>query len=164
MARFRKNVVGKRIAMLCGATFCGAVHAQDPTVCALLSPEPFVARAAVSIASTRESDATRPPLSEIGSRTFGDHRGGPHVAARTDFLSTYGGSSPFSQSSRLAGRYPWQVSSDNRLRVLSLWRSAAGSLSLQAGHGREASLQWTVPLGAGNHRQGVLDRWITGTP
>lgn len=115
-------------------------------------------------ATLRDGDMSRQPLGEILSRAFADPRGGSRLTSRADFLNAPGASSAFAPIARLGGRYPWQVGSDNRLRILSLWRSGAGSLSLQGGHGREASLQWTVPLGTGTYRQGVLDSWLGQSP
>jgi hypothetical protein len=60
------------------------------------------------------------------------------------------------------GRQLAEFKSQDRLRLLTLWRSSASSLSLQAGRHGMPSLQWSTPW---MHRdavsRGLFDRFLT---
>ena len=159
MPQARIRVAGQRLVLLVGTVLCVTANAQDLIGCAAslhtLCPAPPI---------PLDGEPSPAPFGHLQLHVPGDHRGGPRVPTRIDFLDAYGGGVPFAPPNHLVGRYPWQIGSDNRLRVLSLWRTEVGSLSLQARHGREASLQWTIPLGTGTYRQGALDRWLGQVP
>jgi hypothetical protein len=62
----------------------------------------------------------------------------------------------------------WQRMTDfrsrDRVRVLTLWKSGGGTISLQAGKGGSPSLQWTSSsLSRGEATRGVLDRLISAS-
>jgi hypothetical protein len=60
------------------------------------------------------------------------------------------------------GRQLAEFKTQDRVRLLTLWRSSASSLSLQAGKHGMPSLQWSTPL---MHRdavsRGLFDRFLT---
>jgi hypothetical protein len=60
----------------------------------------------------------------------------------------------------------WQRMTDfrsrDRVRVLTLWKSGGGTVSLQAGKGGSPSLQWTSSsMSRGEATRGVLDRLLS---
>jgi hypothetical protein len=62
----------------------------------------------------------------------------------------------------------WQRMTDfhsrDRVRVLTLWKSGGGTISLQAGKGGSPSLQWTSSsLSRGEATRGVLDRLLSAS-
>jgi hypothetical protein len=62
----------------------------------------------------------------------------------------------------------WQRMTDfrsrDRVRVLTLWKSGSGTVSLQAGKGGSPSLQWTSSsLSRGEATRGVLDRFLSAS-
>jgi hypothetical protein len=62
----------------------------------------------------------------------------------------------------------WQRMTDfhsrDRVRVLTLWKSGGGTLSLQAGKGGSPSLQWTSSsLSRGEATRGLLDRFLASS-
>jgi hypothetical protein len=69
----------------------------------------------------------------------------------------------FSDSPLLRTTTVWQRMSDykshDRVRVLTLWESSGSTVSLQAGHRGDPSLQWTSRvMNHGGATQGLLDR------
>jgi len=48
----------------------------------------------------------------------------------------------------------------DRVRLLTLWNSGLGTVSLQAGHKGDPSLQWTSHLMSRGATHGLLDRWL----
>jgi hypothetical protein len=62
----------------------------------------------------------------------------------------------------------WQRMTDfrsrDRVRVLTLWKSGGGTVSLQAGKGGSPSLQWTSSsMSRGEATRGVLDRLLSAS-
>ena len=72
----------------------------------------------------------------------------------------------FSDAPMLRGTTVWQRMADyksrDRVRLLTLWESSGSTVSLQAGHRGDPSLQWTSRLmNRGGSTQGLLDRWFS---
>jgi len=68
----------------------------------------------------------------------------------------------------LEGTTVWQRMADyrshDRVRLLTLWESGGGSVSLQAGRKGEPSLQWNSrAMNRGGATRGVLDQWVSGS-
>jgi hypothetical protein len=64
----------------------------------------------------------------------------------------------------MSGTPAWQrlvqIETQNRVRLLTLWESSIGSLSLQAGHKGSPSLQWSTRSFRPDAARGLLDRWF----
>jgi hypothetical protein len=58
-----------------------------------------------------------------------------------------------------------QAKSQDRVRLLTLWKSQASSVSLQAGKHGSPSLQWSTPLmKRGSSSRGLFDRLLPASP
>jgi hypothetical protein len=72
----------------------------------------------------------------------------------------------FDDTPMLHGTSVWQRMADykshDRVRLLTLWESRGGTISLQAGKRGDPSLQWTSRLmNRGGSTRGVLDQWFS---
>ena len=94
-----------------------------------------------------------------------EHRFGLRASAHVESDAPAGAPGTLASMHGLGGSLPPQTRYESRLRLLNLWTSSGGSsFSLQAGHGHEASLQWSMSLGEGPSRRGLLDSWLGRGP
>jgi hypothetical protein len=94
-----------------------------------------------------------------------EHRSGFRASQHSEADAPIGVAGPLASAHGLNGPFPSQTRYESRLRLVNLWTSSGGSsFSLQAGHGHEASLQWSMSLGDSPSRRGLLDAWLGRGP
>ena len=163
---------GIRDGVLLGLVLFTLVHGGDT----LAGEQPFVANAA------QDSDPNKPrrsaPLAPATldtarlfsvpaateNQTFSatEFRPRKHSVLDSDFVS------PVGDAPMLRGTTVWQrmaeYRSHDRLRLLTLWESSGGTVSLQTGRHGDPSLQWTSRLmNHGGATQGLFDRLFSAS-
>jgi hypothetical protein len=132
------------------------------------------ARSAHPAAPPAGGAARRPPLATISAATLyrrmvASAPGMPHTqlapipqpAAEPDPFALRPADAPTWQRSSVWERMA-ECRAENRVRVLNLWSTGDGSLSLQAGRHGEPSLQWTYRMmGRGHSGRALLDPWFS---
>ena len=148
---------------LCGLVHAGLASADERASIARATFDPVVdyfhpssARTAAALATPGVFSAPAPEDQHVFSST--DFRPRKRTVFDVDPAVNVVGEAPLLHTTTVWQRMS-EYKSHDRVQVLTLWQSTGSTVSLQAGHHGDPSLQWTSRLmNHGGSTQGLLDR------